>query len=117
MPEATFKPADFAAELAHAHENYAVGTGLLFENERIRVWEIVLAPSERAPFHHHRHDYFWVCTAPGQSTQRFTDGTMTQHSYEVGDTVFTACASRPVIHDLENSGSTLLRFVTTELLH
>ena len=36
-------------------ENVAVGTGLLFENEQIRVWDITLAPGERLPLHRHRN--------------------------------------------------------------
>ena len=33
-----------------------VGTKLLFENERIRVWEMRLAPGERSQLHEHHHD-------------------------------------------------------------
>ena len=35
-------------------ENVQVGTRLLFENERIRVWDITLEPGERLPFHRRR---------------------------------------------------------------
>ena len=43
----TFDLADFAAELASAASNHAVGTTMWFENERIRVWEIWLEPGQR----------------------------------------------------------------------
>jgi quercetin dioxygenase-like cupin family protein len=36
-----------------------VGTKLIFENERVRVWEFTLAPGEAIPAHKHEHDYFF----------------------------------------------------------
>lgn len=30
---------------------------VLFENERVRIWEMQLEPGERTPVHHHEHDY------------------------------------------------------------
>ncbi len=37
-----------------------VATRLLFENERVRVWEMDLAPGERSATHHHELDYVLV---------------------------------------------------------
>lgn len=37
-----------------------VGTRLVHENERVRIWEMVLAPGERSPVHEHRLDYILV---------------------------------------------------------
>src|SRR5205807_7746421 len=39
----------FARELA-SEPNHQVGTRLLLANDRVKVWEIVLGPSERVPF-------------------------------------------------------------------
>lgn len=61
--EGTFDPADFSDELATAASNLDVGTRLRFENDRIKVWEITLAPGERCPFHAHTRRYFWTVTA------------------------------------------------------
>jgi quercetin dioxygenase-like cupin family protein len=36
-----------------------VGTKLIFENERVRVWEFTLAPGESIAAHTHAHDYFF----------------------------------------------------------
>ena len=36
-----------------------VGTKLVFENERIRVWEFTLQPGETIQAHRHDHDYFF----------------------------------------------------------
>ena len=37
-----------------------VATRLLFENDRVRVWEMDLAPGERSPTHRHDLDYVLV---------------------------------------------------------
>ena len=34
-----------------------VGTRRLYEDERIILWEVELAPGERTPVHTHEHDY------------------------------------------------------------
>lgn len=42
-----------------------VGTSLLFENERVRVWDLALAPGEALEKHIHRTDYFYIVETPG----------------------------------------------------
>ncbi len=42
-----------------------VGTRLMFENERVRVWDLALAPGESLEKHIHRHDYFFVVGSGG----------------------------------------------------
>jgi len=37
-----------------------VGTRLMFEDERIKIWEMALAPGEETAPHHHEHDYYLV---------------------------------------------------------
>ena len=37
-----------------------VATRLLFENERVRIWEMDLAPGARSAAHHHEVDYVLV---------------------------------------------------------
>jgi hypothetical protein len=37
-----------------------VATRLLFENERVRIWEMDLAPGERSATHRHELDYVLV---------------------------------------------------------
>ncbi len=109
--------AAFADELANALHNRAVGTSRLFENDRVRVWEVRLAPGERTPFHAHTVRYFWTCVDAGVGRQRYADGTMKLLRYAVGDTLYSEHSPEaPMLHDLENAGETPLRFVTVELL-
>ena len=115
--EGAFDPAEFEDELAVAAGNLEVGTRLWFQNDRIKVWEINLAPGERGPFHAHTHRYFWTVVEPGTGRQRLPDGTFTIRRYEVGDTQYLDLSpASPMIHDLENVGDTTLQFITVELL-
>lgn len=45
-----------------------IGDRVLFEDERIRVWEMVLEPGERSPLHHHENDYIVVVVEGDQVT-------------------------------------------------
>lgn len=40
--------------------SHQVGTRLLFDNERVRVWEIRLAPGERTERHRHQADFLSI---------------------------------------------------------
>lgn len=117
VEQGTFDPAEFADELAAAPGNLAVGTTVWFENDRIRVWEILLRPGERGPFHSHITNYFWTVVEGGRGLQRFADGTLAVRDYAVGDTKYLEhIPETALVHDLENVGDTPLRFVTVELL-
>jgi beta-alanine degradation protein BauB len=37
-----------------------VATKLLFENERVKIWEMRLAPGEEGPLHRHERDHILV---------------------------------------------------------
>ena len=37
-----------------------VGTRLLFENDRVRVWDLALAPGASLATHIHHVDYFFI---------------------------------------------------------
>lgn len=113
----TYEVGEFADELAIADGNLEVGTTIWFENDRVRVWEIRLEPGERGPFHAHTRSYFWTVVEPGRGLQRLADGSFAVREYRMGDTKFMDhTPADPLIHDLENVGDTVLRFVTVELL-
>jgi hypothetical protein len=42
-----------------------VGTRVLFENERVRIWDLALAPGESLAKHIHRNDYFFIVVSGG----------------------------------------------------
>ena len=116
MEATTFDVHDYATELDAASANREVGTKLLLENGRVRIWDLDLQPGERLPFHCHATPYFFVCVDEGRGLSRFADGNAMTIDYHEGDTWFDEVAGGAEIHDLENVGDTRLRFTTVELL-
>jgi len=117
VEEGVFDPEEFSGELTGAPQNLDVGTNLWFENHRIRVWEVLLQPGERGPFHTHASNYFWTVVEAGRGMQRFADGTFVVRDYLEGETKYLEhTPATALIHDLENVGTTPLRFVTVEIL-
>ena len=35
-----------------------VGTTILFEDEKVKIWEMILEPGEASDLHHHEYDYY-----------------------------------------------------------
>ena len=108
---------EYSEELTVAPGNHDLGTSLWFENQRIRVWEVLLQPGERGPFHAHVSNYFWTVVEGSRGLQRFADGTFVIRDYQVGETKYLEhTPATALIHDLENIGDNPLRFVTVEIL-
>lgn len=64
----------------------------------------------------HATPYFFVCVDAGRAISRFPDGNAMTIDYREGDTWFDEVAQGDEIHDLENVGTSRLRFTTVELL-
>lgn len=111
----------WSEELKNEFEQMAldghVGSRLLSENDRVRVWEIRLAPGQRWHAHRHVLDYFWTAVTPGVSRQHTFDGTTREVAYEAGETRhFHFGPGEFLLHDIENIGSEELVFTTVEHL-
>jgi quercetin dioxygenase-like cupin family protein len=97
--------------------NGQVGSRLVSDTERVRVWHLSLKPGERIGFHTHVLDYFWTAVTAGQARSHYGDGRTVQVSYLSGDTQHHRYgAGEFMIHDLENIGETELVFTTVEFL-
>lgn len=103
--------AEFAANLGRGQ----VGTQLVSETDRVRVWALALQPGERIGFHTHVLDYFWTAVTGGSARSQYGDGRVAEVSYKPGDTQHHAYgAGEFMIHDLTNTGHTELVFTTVE---
>lgn len=108
---------DLREELTTASTNGQVGSRIVSENDRVRVWLIEMQPGERLGFHTHVLDYFWTATTSGRARSRYADGHVAEADYEVGTTRhFTFSKGESMTHDLENTGNTVLCFTTVEFL-
>ena len=98
--------------------NRCVGTELLSEADRVRIWTIRLKPGERVGFHRHVLDYFWSAISPGRGRQHLQDGSTVEHTYRAGETRHETYGKGEFkVHDLENIGDTELVFATVEFLN
>jgi beta-alanine degradation protein BauB len=112
-------PPAIAAEFEREGENHngCVGSTLLSENERVRVWIIRLAPGERIGFHRHVLDYFWTSVSGGRGRQHIHDGSTVEYTYQPGETRHeTYGVGQYKVHDLENIGDEEMVFMTIEFL-
>ena len=112
-------PPAIAAEFERERQNNnpCVGTTLLSESERVRVWIIRLAPGERIGFHRHVLDYFWTSVTGGRGRQHVHDGTTVEYTYQPGETRHeTYGLFEFKVHDLENLGDKEMVFMTIEFL-
>jgi hypothetical protein len=117
--ENTEWPAAIKAEFERERRNPngCVGTELLSETDKVRVWIIRLKPGERVGFHRHVLDYFWTSVNGGRARQHLMDGTTVELTYAPGETRHESYgAGEYKVHDLENLGSADMIFNTIEFL-
>jgi quercetin dioxygenase-like cupin family protein len=108
---------EIAAEFAREakNPNPCVGSTLLSENERSRVWIIRLAPGERIGFHRHVLDYFWTSISGGKGRQHVHDGSIVECTYVPGETRHETYGEDEFkVHDLQNLGDKEMVFMTVE---
>ena len=95
-----------------------VATRILLENERVRIWEMDLAPGAESATHRHDHDYVLVQIAGDRIAARFepdTAGTYTGYvegTVEPGKTRFIAAGG---IETAINVGARRYREILIEL--
>jgi beta-alanine degradation protein BauB len=116
-PAGASLPPPLAQEFDEARTNGCVGTRLLSEDARCRVWTIVLPPGARIGFHTHVLDYFWTAVTGGRARSQYGDGRCAEVDYEPGDIQHLHFgAGESMTHDLANIGDTELIFTTVEFL-
>jgi beta-alanine degradation protein BauB len=83
-----------------------IGTRVLFENDKVRVWEVVLEPGEQQGFHHHTLPYVVIGIEPGHNRITSINGQVRETDERPGHIVFQEAGQ---IHNLENIGTTRYR--------
>lgn len=94
-----------------------VGSTLVSETDKVRVWHLRLAPGYRCAFHRHVNPYFWTAHNPGKARGYFSSGTIKDVEHYAGETKhFHYGAGEYMLHSVENIGDTELLFTTVEFL-
>ena len=92
-----------------------VGTQLLFENDRVRVWDLQLAPGESTGLHRHEHDYLYVVIGDGRLQAADAEGNRREASdMKDGDVRFSEIEGEAV-HEAFNVGEGPWRNIIVEL--
>ncbi len=92
-----------------------VGTRLLFENERVRVWDLQLAPGETTGLHRHTTDFLYVVIGDGTLQTVHPDGSREPpRDMHDGDVRFRAIHDESV-HEAVNVGASPWRNIVVEL--
>ncbi|HLK83907.1 MAG TPA: hypothetical protein VKT99_20785 [Xanthobacteraceae bacterium] len=112
-------PAALRQEFAREAEspNGCVGSELVSETDKVRVWTIRLKPGQRFGFHRHVLNYFWTAITPCRGRQHLMDGTTVEYAYAPGETRHESYGPGEFkVHDLENIGDGDMVFMTVEFL-
>ncbi len=110
-------PEDLQREFDTDSDNGIVGSVLVSESERVRVWHLHLPPGKRCNFHTHVLDYFWSCHSHGKARGWYDDGRVQDVVHYPGDTShYRFGQGEKFTHAVMNIGDTDLLFTTVEFL-
>jgi hypothetical protein len=94
-----------------------VGSVLVSETDRVRVWHLHLPPGGWLTFHRHVLDYFWSTPSSGVARGYYQDGRIVDVHHYPGETRhFRHGEGEYFVHAIENVGDTDLIFFTVEFL-
>jgi beta-alanine degradation protein BauB len=94
-----------------------VGSVLVSETDKLRVWHLLVPAGQRCGFHRHVLDYFWTCHSHGRARGYYEDGSITETTHYPGDTMHLSYAKGEyMVHSVENISDTDLLFTTVEFL-
>ena len=101
----------------HEQPGESVGTQLMFENERVRVWDLALAPGESLDTHIHREDFLFIVVNGGSlrhvdPANPANDQSVQYHDDQV---VFIEAKDGTVHNRLVNVGDTPYRNFVIEI--
>ena len=110
-------PQDVYQEMLHSHDNGCVGSLLVSETDRVRVWHLNIPVGTRCGFHRHVNPYFWSALNRGMARGYFSSGEIRDTEHYVGETKhFHYGPGDYMLHSVENIGETELSFATVEFL-
>jgi len=94
-----------------------IATRLLFENDRLRVWEMSLAPGMSSEWHSHLNDYAFLNLLPCVVELRQAGNPPHSRTLAEGFVEYVAVGPNgQLAHQLANAGDTPLKQILFELL-
>jgi beta-alanine degradation protein BauB len=93
--------------MAQKRDEYGpVGTSIVFENDLVRVWEVLLEPGEKQELHQHELPYVIVAIESGNNRITNVEGETRDTEERPGHVVYQNPGQ---IHELHNIGTTRYR--------
>jgi quercetin dioxygenase-like cupin family protein len=83
-----------------------VGTSIVFENDAVRIWEVLLEPGEKQELHQHHLPYVIVAVEHGNNRITNIEGEVRDTEEPPGHIVYQDPGQ---IHELHNIGTTRYR--------
>jgi beta-alanine degradation protein BauB len=94
-----------------------LGTKLIQENDRVRIWEHRVPSGETGPTHLHRRPYLSVVVRGTSGDTLDPNGAILDHfTFAPGTVFWIGNEELPETHALRNTGDDEILIVTTELL-
>jgi beta-alanine degradation protein BauB len=110
-------PLDVQRDFEKNQFSGVVGTTLVSETDRVRVWYVRIPVGQRSPFHRHVLDYFFTVLSDGHQRVYYDDGRTIENEQCAGDTMhFNFRPGQYFVHCVENIGTTELTYTTVEFL-
>ena len=86
---------------------------LLFENDKVRVMEVMFKPGQQIAKHTHPTEHFITVLAPGTLTIFKEDGTSTVNELHMDQVVWMSAET----HWAKNTGKSEVKLLVTEIKH
>ncbi|MBV8835517.1 MAG: hypothetical protein JO000_03180 [Alphaproteobacteria bacterium] len=90
-----------------------IGDYVMFENERVRVWDFVVEPGKSKGWHRHELPYVIIPMTDGEiELESALNGEIARPKGKVGEPIWRDAGE---VHDLRNVGKTSYRNILIEL--
>ena len=89
-----------------------IGTRIIAEHDRVKLWELKLDPGEASEWHAHENDYIFIVVEGGKLFAEYEDGGVNTTDTKPGEVVYNS----PSTHRVTNTGTTRYRNIIVELL-
>lgn len=110
-------PKDLQDAYEAGRDSGCVGSVLVSESDKVRVWHLHIPRGKRCGFHRHVLNYFWTALNDGAARGYFEDGRIADTPHYKGQTKHLDFGSGEyMVHCVENIGDTDLNFTTVEFL-
>ena len=89
-----------------------IATQLILENDKVRIWNLVVAPGESSDWHLHEKDYVTVVVEGGELDVEYNNGSVASSPSQIGSWSFHGDHR---IHRVTNNTNSTYRNVLIEL--